>query len=124
MLNGRSILVADDNKLNQKILIFVLQKEGATVVAADNGAIAVELIKNQQFDAVLMDVQMPEVDGIEASQFIRNELKLKLPIIGLTASTMPAEYQKCLDAGMNKCTSKPFDPKELVQLIAEIIETK
>jgi CheY-like chemotaxis protein len=121
LLEGKRILVADDNRLNQKILIFVLQKSGAEVDVANTGSETVNLVQTKRYDAILMDVQMPEMDGIEASTYIRNELKMTLPIIGLTASTMPSEFQKCIDGGMTTCTSKPFDPKELIQLIADII---
>ena len=117
MLDGKTILIADDNKLNQKIVAFALQKSGAIVKTANNGKEAVEFIKNNVCDAILMDLQMPEMDGLEACVHIRKVMKRDLPIIGLTANTMFGEAEKCLEAGMNGCISKPFEVAELCEII-------
>ena len=122
MLEGRKILVADDNKLNQRILIFVLEKNGARVTTASNGVEAVEHLKNEPFDTILMDLHMPEMDGLEASAYIRRELKSSTPIIGLTANNLERDNKMCLDAGMNMCVSKPFEPAELCSIIADVIQ--
>ncbi len=122
MLKGKTILVADDNKLNQKILIFILEKNGAIVLLANNGREAVEKMTTEKVDAVLMDVQMPEMDGLQATEAIRNELKSTIPVIGLTANSMESEKNKCVAAGMNTCVSKPFDPTELCTLIVQLLE--
>ena len=110
MLAGKNILVVDDNKLNQKILIFVLQKNGATVKTADNGLEAIECMLFERFDAIVMDIQMPEMDGLEASVYIKNEMGIDVPIIGLTANNVEDDREKWMAAGMDSCMSKPFEP--------------
>ena len=117
MLTGKNILVADDNRLNQKIVAFALQKKGVIVAMAGNGKEAISHIQNNTCDAVLMDLQMPEMDGIDAAIYIRTVMKSNIPIIGLTANTLYGEAEKCIDAGMNDCISKPFDPEELCNMI-------
>ena len=124
MLAGRKILIADDNRLNQKILSFVLIKNGATVVTANNGLEAIEIIKAEAFDIVIMDLQMPEMGGLEASNYIKNVLCSPIPIIGLTANTLDRDNIICLEAGMETCISKPFDPVELCKIIEEIIQNQ
>ena len=121
MLAGKNILVVDDNKLNQKILIFVLEKNGATVKTADNGLEAIECMLFERFDAIVMDIQMPEMDGLEASLYIKNEMGIQVPIIGLTANNVEDEREKWTAAGMDSCMSKPFEPAELCELIVQII---
>ncbi len=122
LLNGKNILVADDNKLNIKILLFILNKAGATTHIAETGKQALDLIQSTPIDAILMDVHMPEMDGLEATQFIRLQLKSNVPIIGLTATTLESEMGKCIDMGMNRCISKPFDPPKLLEMISELID--
>lgn len=122
MLKGKNILVADDNKLNQKILIFILEKTGAIVKIANNGKEAIEQMTNNPIDAVLMDIQMPEMDGLEATVHIRKVMNSNVPIIGLTANTLEGEKLKCVNAGMNTCVSKPFEPAELCKLILQLTE--
>ncbi len=122
MLEGKNILIVDDNKLNQKILIFVLEKNGAIVKAADNGLEAVECVLFQRFDAIVMDLQMPELGGLEASRYIKHEMGLDIPIIGLTANNVDDEKSVWSAAGMDTCISKPFDPPVLCELIAQLIK--
>ena len=117
MLTGKTILIADDNKLNQKIVAFALQKSGAVVKTANNGKEAIEFLQNNPCDAILMDLQMPEMDGIDACIYIRKEMKRDLPIIGLTANTLFGEAEKCIQAGMNGCVSKPFEATELYEIL-------
>ncbi len=124
MLAGKKILIADDNRLNQKILIFVLEKNGAKVTTASNGLEAIEHIKNDTFDTVLMDLHMPEMGGLEASTYIKEVLKSTTPIIGLTANNLERDNKMCLDAGMDTCVSKPFEPAELCNIIVEIIQNQ
>ena len=116
------ILVAEDNELNQKIAGFILQKQNATVDAALNGREAVVLMQKNSYDLVLMDVHMPEMDGFEATDYIRNTLKNKVPIIGVTASYWQKEYDSCLKIGMNTCITKPLFPDKLCKLILDVIE--
>ena len=123
-MTGRNILVADDNKLNIKILHFILSKAGATDHVAETGLQVLEVINTTPIDAILMDVHMPEMDGLEATRHIRNVMMLNVPIIGLTATTMESEMHKCVEAGMDTCISKPFDPQNLLHLIIDLIDKK
>ena len=122
MLEGKNILIVDDNKLNQKILIFVLEKNGAIVKTADNGLEAVECVLFQRFDAIIMDLQMPELGGLEASRYIKQEMGLQIPIIGLTANNVDDERTTWMQAGMDNCISKPFDTTALCEMIAQLTE--
>ena len=124
MLEGKNILIVDDNKLNQKILVFVLEKNGAIVKTADNGLEAVECVLFQRFDAIVMDIQMPELGGLEASKYIKEEMGLDIPIIGLTANIVEDERATWTAAGMDMCVSKPFEPPVLCEMISQLIENK
>jgi len=110
------LLLAEDNKVNQMLAVALLRKRGYDVTVADNGQEAVELVKRGDFDLVLMDVQMPKMDGFEATAAIRDwEVATggRLPIIAVTAHAMEGDRQLCLDAGMDDYVSKPIDPEEL-----------
>jgi len=118
------LLLAEDNKANQIVACEVLSQAGFTVEIAENGLQAVEAVRNNDYAAVLMDVQMPKMDGLEAAREIRNweyrdcELKeFKVPIIAMTASAMMGDREKCLDAGMNDYVSKPIDKAELFRIL-------
>jgi CheY-like chemotaxis protein len=108
-------LLAEDNPVNQKVAIRLLERRGHSVVLANNGREAVQLACSQEFDAVLMDVQMPEMDGLEASRQIRQHegTGRHLPIIAMTASAMSGDREKCLAAGMDGYIAKPIDAREL-----------
>ena len=106
--------------LNQEVATEMLQREGASVVLAENGLQAVDalLAAPAGFDAVLMDMQMPELDGLRATERIREELGLReLPIIAMTANAMPADRDRCLQAGMNAHIGKPFDIHEVIRVV-------
>lgn len=120
MLAGHKILVAEDNPLNQKIAVFLLTKLGAEVVTAANGAEAVRYMETDRFDMILMDIQMPEMDGYEATEHIRKELKNNIPIIALSASNYEDEINKCLEIGMNGCITKPIDAEKLQDAIRNL----
>ncbi len=107
------ILVAEDNPVNQKVILYILNKLGYKPSIAENGAIAVEKIREHPFDIVLMDMQMPEMDGIQATQFIRKNIYKQPIIIALTANTMEGDQETCLNAGMNDYLSKPVRLEEL-----------
>ncbi len=110
LLKGKKFLVAEDNEVNQKVIRHVLQKAGGTVDIANNGAEAVFFLKkNSDYDLIIMDLQMPEMDGYAATKYIRNEMHLSIPIIAMTASALKGEKTKCLEIGMNDYLSKPFD---------------
>jgi two-component system sensor histidine kinase/response regulator len=115
------LLLAEDNKVNQMLAVALLRKRGYDVSVADNGQQAVELVKRGDFDLVLMDVQMPKMDGFEATAVIREwepEGGKRLPIIAVTAHAMEGDRKRCLDAGMDDYVSKPIDPEELEAAIA------
>ena len=108
------ILVADDNELNQDIIVDLLQDCGSQVVVANNGQEALSLLEQQEFDVVLMDIQMPVMDGMEATRRIRLRSEWnKIPIIALTASATKAERSEGLTRGMNEYLTKPIIPQEL-----------
>ena len=113
-LAGKRILIVEDNEINQKVMQHILQKERIIPVLADNGAIAVDMLeKGEQFDLIIMDLSMPEMDGFQTSIYIRQKLKLETPIIAMTASALRNEKQKCFELGMNEYLTKPFAPSEL-----------
>jgi signal transduction histidine kinase/CheY-like chemotaxis protein len=118
----RRILVAEDVELNREILKHGLGRDGHEVVFAENGAQAVELIQHQPFDLVLMDVQMPVMDGVEATRRIRklDPPLSDIPIFALTANVMASEREKYLAAGMNDCLLKPIDWKRLRSAIGGV----
>ncbi|HWK47040.1 MAG TPA: PAS domain S-box protein [Stellaceae bacterium] len=115
------ILVAEDIYMNQIIVDSLLQAEGHEVVLVGNGAEAVEAVQASDFDLVLMDMQMPVMDGLEATRAIRalNERVRSIPIIALTANAMADEVSACRAAGMNDYMSKPIDRKELLRVVDE-----
>ncbi len=119
LLKGKKILVTDDNEMNQLVASTILQNFGAEITSAYNGKEAVQKIRENVFDIVLMDVQMPEMDGIEATHIIRETISTQLPVIALTAFAINGDNQKCLDAGMNDYLSKPFEESQLLNIITK-----
>jgi signal transduction histidine kinase len=119
-LPSLKILVAEDNPVNQRIAVRMLEKFEHQVTLAENGEDAVYKVAAAPFDVVLMDVQMPKMDGLEATRQIR-EFNSTLAIIGLTGKDSEADVQEALDAGMNACVSKPINPREIFGLCAELI---
>ena len=114
------LLLAEDNAVNQRLAARILEKRGHTVIVANNGLEAVELVQREKFDLVLMDVQMPEMDGLEATGAIRNleqETGEHIPIVALTAHAMKGDRERCLNAGMDFYVSKPIQPQELIEVI-------
>lgn len=107
------VLLVEDNILNQKLALKVLQNFGFTPELAENGRIAVEKVQQNVYDVVLMDLQMPEMDGYQATEFIRQKLKMKIPIIAMTAHSLVGEKDKCIAIGMDDYIPKPFSPNEL-----------
>ncbi|HEY1032701.1 MAG TPA: ATP-binding protein [Flavipsychrobacter sp.] len=123
LLQGVKVLVAEDNLINQKVVLYTLKNQGADVIMTCNGKEAVETLTTDKCDIVLMDLQMPEMDGYQATTYIRNQLKLDIPIIAMTADAMKGESDKCIDAGMQDYISKPFEPKELFEKILSFANT-
>jgi PAS domain S-box-containing protein len=120
---GHRILLVEDNLLNQKLALKVLEKQGFSAKMAENGKVAVEILAKEEFDLILMDIQMPEMDGYQATTFIRNVLKLDIPIIAMSAHSLVGEKEKCLASGMNDYLPKPFDQKELKLKINTLLKT-
>jgi PAS domain S-box-containing protein len=116
-LKGLRILAVEDNELNRMVLQVILKKCEVVVTIAHNGQEAIKLIQEQEFDLVLMDVQMPIVDGLEATKYIREELNLSTPIIGLSANAMREEVEICKQAGMNDYLVKPYSERVLVEVM-------
>jgi PAS domain S-box-containing protein len=118
------ILLAEDNPVNQKLAVRLLEKRGHTVVVASSGRVALEALARERFDLVLMDVQMPEMDGFEATLAIRareQDSGRRVPIIGLTAHAMKGDRERCLAAGMDDYISKPLQPQELFDALARLL---
>jgi CheY-like chemotaxis protein len=108
------ILVAEDNLVNQKIAIKILNKLGYQPVIANNGKEAMEILAQETYDIILMDVQMPEMNGLEATRMIRTCLEVQPVIIAMTANVMQGDRDECLQAGMDDYMSKPIDLSELL----------
>ncbi len=120
------ILLAEDNPVNQKVACAMLKKMGHRVTVVKNGVEALQSYATTTFDLVLMDVQMPQMDGLEAVRRIREQERgrdFRLPIIALTAHAMPSDRQRCLEAGMDGYLQKPFQSHELQKGIAEFRRT-
>ncbi len=118
-----SVLLAEDNAINQKVALGFLTKASHRVVVAANGAEALEMARGGGFDVVLMDMQMPVMDGLEAAKRIRAlpAPAGSVPIIALTANAMRGDAERCRDAGMNAHVAKPVDPAILFQVIADVL---
>ncbi len=122
-LKGLQILVVDDNEMNRLVASTVLENHGIIVSEAVNGADALRKLEKKHFDLVLMDLQMPVMDGLEASLKIRKDLALSVPIVALTASALNEESHRCLDAGMNDFIVKPFKEEDMVQVLLRNIQS-
>ena len=124
-LKGKRILFAEDNALNQKVTIGLLAETKASIEVANNGLEAISILrKDSAFDVVLMDIQMPVMDGLTAAKHIREELKLTLPIIATTAHAMQQDIDKSLAAGMDGHINKPVDPNCFFDVLVEVLEKR
>ncbi|HBF89207.1 MAG TPA: hypothetical protein DDX39_11250 [Bacteroidales bacterium] len=118
------VLIVDDNQINQLLVSTILKKNKFTFEIANNGVEAIDLIKQKQFDVILMDIHMPTMDGYEATKIIREQLpynKKEVPIIALTAAAIKGEKEKCFSIGMNDYISKPFKAEQLIEKIIKVI---
>lgn len=118
-----NILLAEDQIINRKIVIQLLEKKGWNVKAVENGRLAFEIASSQRFDLILMDVQMPEMDGYDATRNIRiaeNDKNYHTPIVAMTAHAMKGDREKCLAAGMDYYITKPVNPSELYETIEKL----
>jgi PAS domain S-box-containing protein len=116
------VLVVEDIVLNQLLMRTLLDDFGFECDIADNGKIAIEKIQAKKYDVVLMDLQMPEMNGFEATDFIRNEMKSDIPIIALTADVTTVDLAKCTEVGMNDYIAKPVDEKILYNKIIGVVK--
>ena len=125
LIRGASILVAEDNELNQEVAMGLLVDAGFVVTIANNGKETLDLVAKQTFDIVLMDMQMPVMDGVTATVEIRkNQAHKNLPIVAMTANAMTQDKEKCLAAGMNDHIAKPIDPNELFRSLLQWIKPR
>ncbi|MDD2270716.1 MAG: response regulator [Desulfuromonadaceae bacterium] len=124
-IRGAKVLLVEDNEFNQQVATEMLESTGVSVTLAVNGEDALEKLHATPFDAVLMDVQMPVMDGLEATRRLRRMAGLgSLPVIALTAHAMTKDRQRCLDAGMSDYISKPINPNELRRLLVKWIRLR
>ncbi len=122
-LTPMRILVAEDSLVNQKLAAAFLEKLGHTVVLARNGKEAIGAWVSQEFDLVLMDVEMPEMDGFEATAVIRTQERQKgthIPIIAMTAHAMKGDRERCVDAGMDDYIAKPIRLQQLAEKLRPV----
>jgi CheY-like chemotaxis protein len=118
------VLIADDNVVNQKLITHLLQERGHAVAVVSNGRQAVEEVTRGEYDLVLMDLQMPEMDGLEATAVIRARERLthlRVPIVALTAHAMAGDRQRCLDAQMDDYLAKPVKAGELFEVLDRVL---
>jgi CheY-like chemotaxis protein len=118
------ILIAEDNLVNQRVAIYMLEKQGHQVTGAMNGEEALAALEKENFELILMDIQMPKMDGFQATRLIRDKEKetgLHLPIIAMTAHAMKGDREKCLAVGMDDYIAKPLNVKQLSETIARVM---
>ncbi|WP_431217871.1 ATP-binding protein [Puia sp. P3] len=121
-MEGVSVLVADDNRMNQRLMEHLLRGAGFSYDIVDDGQKAVDRLREKKYQLVLMDIQMPVMDGYAASRMIREDLRSSVPIIAMTAHAMRGEREKCLESGMNEYLSKPIDADELFAMIGKLLD--
>jgi len=122
VLHG-TVLLVEDNPMNQKLAAFILKKWGIDFDLANNGIEACEMVAKKPYQLVLMDIQMPEMDGYQATIKIRNELKLTVPIVALTAHAVAAEVEKSKQLGMNGYLTKPFNEEALYRQLSTFLNS-
>lgn len=120
----RRVLIADDNSMNQKVFGMILKRAGHQVETAQDGERALDIMKEEGVDLVLMDVNMPVLNGIEATKLYRFMAlgRRRIPIVGITADASPETSERCLSAGMDACVSKPIEPAQLLELIDDLTD--
>jgi two-component system, sensor histidine kinase RpfC len=118
-VNGLSVLVAEDNRTNQLVIAKILQRAGHTVEIVENGQAAFDLLMDEEFDIVLMDINMPVMNGIEATKLYRFAAlgRRRIPIVALTADATAETETRCLEAGMDACVTKPVEPVRLIEIV-------
>ncbi len=121
-VKGVNVLIVEDITLNQLLMKAVLDDFGFEWDIASNGKIAIEKLKNKHFDVILMDLQMPEMNGFEATEYIRKTMNSGIPIIALTADVTTVDLEKCMAVGMNEYIAKPLDEKLLYNKIVSVLK--
>ena len=114
------ILAAEDNPINQRLAVLLLEKRGYRVTLAENGLEVLARLDQQRFDLILMDVQMPEMGGLEATRRIRERERISgehIPIVAVTANAMKGDRERCLESGMDDYVSKPISPDEMFRVM-------
>jgi PAS domain S-box-containing protein len=125
LLAGTKVLVAEDNSVNQILIEHVLNTVGVYPTLVSNGKEAIEKLKSEEkFDVILMDLQMPILDGYKTTNYIRNTLNISIPIVAMTATAMKGELEKCLNAGMTDYMSKPFEFVDLYKKLCSVLNIK
>lgn len=117
---GKKILIVEDNAINQKLTMTILAEEGFVYKVAENGQKALDILKAESYDAILMDLQMPMLDGYQATRKIREELRLSTPIIAMTANALAGEKERCLSLGMSGYITKPFKAESLFNALTKV----
>jgi len=115
--SDKTVLLVEDNEINMEVAIHLLEDTGIKIKTASNGKEAVEMVRHTTFDAVLMDIQMPIMDGYEATKIIREELQLKIPIIAMTANVMFGDINQCIEVGMDDHIGKPINIEEFYEVL-------
>ena len=123
-IRGAKLLVVEDNELNQEIVAELLSNNNFKISLANNGLEAIAAVENDEFDLIFMDIQMPEMDGLEATQKIREKGYTEVPIIAMTAHAMTGDREKSLGAGMNDHVTKPLDPNKVYETLVQWIPEK
>lgn len=123
-LNKAKILLVEDNEMNCMVARNTLELLDVVISDVENGRQAIELLKQESFDLILMDIQMPIMGGMEATKIIRNELKINTPIIALSANAFKSEIEACKAIGMNDYITKPFEEKTLIQTVLKFFKIK
>jgi signal transduction histidine kinase/CheY-like chemotaxis protein/CHASE3 domain sensor protein/HPt (histidine-containing phosphotransfer) domain-containing protein len=120
-LEDLSILLVEDNVLNVKLINGIFMGTNVKVDVAETGTQAIEKVKNNFYDIILMDIELPDMNGYNTTKIIRDELKLKLPVIALTAHALAGEREKCLEAGMNEYLTKPVNTRKLFEMMSVLM---
>jgi CheY-like chemotaxis protein len=115
------ILVVEDNSMSQKLASIMMHTWGYRCDVCDNGKAALEKLRSKKYDMVLMDIEMPEMDGLETTRYIRNNMKLGLPVIATTAHISEEDRKDCLSAGMTDFIGKPIDEEELYNMVTNYL---
>ena len=124
-IRGAKVLLVEDNEINQEVASELLEQAGLVVTIASNGQEGVEKVNQSEFDCILMDIQMPVMDGYEATRAIRQDKRFaSLPIIAMTANAMQGDCEKCIDAGMNDHVAKPVNPNDLFSTIIKWVSAR